>query len=108
MKNNDPSKAVVLLKKAVELKPDLRMAHADLGVIYMDQKRYPEAATALQRAIHLDPAQPDAHYRLGRLYRATGDAKAAQREFTTVQKLHKKAEDDVLEKMSGAPPPLQP
>jgi Tfp pilus assembly protein PilF len=74
----------------------------------MDQKRYPEARVALERAIQLDPAQPDTHFRLGRLYQATGNAAAAQREFATVHQLHKKAEDDVLEKMSGAPPPLRP
>jgi DNA-binding SARP family transcriptional activator len=53
----------------------------------------------------LDPAQPDAHYRLARLYRAMGKAAAAEREFARVSELRDKAED-MAPKMT--PPPSSP
>ena len=38
----------------------------------MQQKNYKDAEAALLRAVALDPALPDAHYQLGRLYQAVG------------------------------------
>lgn len=46
--------------------------------------------TALQRAVELDPAQPDAHFRLVRLYQAMGNTPPAQKEFAKVRELHEK------------------
>ena len=97
-----------MLKKAVQLKDDMRIAYADLGTIYRGQKHYKDALAALRRAMKLDPAQPDTHFQLGRLYQAMGDTAAANQEFARVRELHKKSDDDLLEKMSGSPPPLQP
>ena len=108
LKRNDLERAVTLLKKAVQLKDDMRIAYADLGAIYREQKHYKDALAALQRAVKLDPAQPDTHFQLGRLYQAMGNRAAAQQEFSKVRELHKKADDDLLEKMSGSPPPIQP
>jgi hypothetical protein len=45
---------------------------------------------------------------MGRLYQAMGNTSAANQEFAKVRELHRKTEDDLLEKMSGSPPPLQP
>jgi tetratricopeptide (TPR) repeat protein len=108
MKRNDLERAIPLLKKAMQLKDDIRIAYADLGAIYMEQKHYQDALVALKRAVKLDPTQPDTHFRLGRLYQALGNATAANQEFAKVRELHKKAEDDLLEKMSGSPPSLHP
>ena len=108
VKSGDLEKAVLLLKKAVRLNADIGIAHADLGAIYMEQKNYEDALAALQRAVKLDPALPDTHFRLGRLYQAMGKVPAANQEFAKVRELHKKTDDDLLEKMSGSPPPLQP
>jgi tetratricopeptide (TPR) repeat protein len=106
MKRDDPDAAVPLLKKALEAHNDIRIAHLDLGIILTQQKQYPAAAAALKRALELDPEQPDAHYRLGRVYQATGRPAEAQKEFARVRELHEKAEQDVARKMSSAPPPL--
>jgi len=103
LKKNDPEKALPLLQKAIQIRNDVRIAYLDIGAILSDQKKYPEALAALQRAEKLDPAQPDAHYRLARLYRAMGNPAAAQREFAKVNDLHEKAED-LVPKMSAAPP----
>ena len=78
----------------------MRIAYLDIGTIRAEQKRYPEAIAALQRAVELDPTQPDAHYWLGRVYQGTNDGAAAQREFAKVRALHQKAEDDVASQMS--------
>jgi tetratricopeptide (TPR) repeat protein len=86
---------------------DIRIAHLDLGAILTERRQYPAAITALKRAVELDPEQPDAHYRLGRVYQATGNQAAARKEFSKVRELHEKAEEDVARKMSAAPPPLE-
>jgi len=105
LKKNAPEKALPLLNKATQLRNDIRIAYLDIGAILSEQKKYPQALAALLRAEKLDPTQPDAHYRLARLYRAMGNAPAAQREFARVNELHDKAED-IAPKMSASPPPL--
>ena len=61
MKNNNLEGALTLLQKAGQLKSDLRVARVDRGRILTQQKRYDEAIAAFQRAIELDPEEPDAH-----------------------------------------------
>jgi Tfp pilus assembly protein PilF len=77
-----------------------------LGAIFLERKQYQNAMTALQRAVELDPVQPDAHFRLGRLYQAMGNTSVAQKEFAKVRELHEIEDEDVAAKMSAAPPPL--
>ena len=103
LKRNAPEKALPLLNKATQLRDDIRIAYVDIGAILSDQRKYREALAALLRAEKLDPAQPDAHYRLARLYRAMGNSAAAQREFAKVSELQEKAED-MAPKMSASPP----
>jgi tetratricopeptide (TPR) repeat protein len=106
LKRNAPEKALPLLNKAIQTRNDIRIAYLDIGVILMDQKRHSEALPALLRAEKLDPGQPDAHYRLARLYREMGNAAESQKEFAKVRELHEKA-DDIASKMSNSPPPLR-
>jgi tetratricopeptide (TPR) repeat protein len=106
MKRNNPEAALSLLGKATKLKDDIRIAYLDMGTILAQQKRHDEAVTALQRAVALDPAQPDAHYRLAHVYHDMGKAAESEREFAKVRELHEKADDSVASKMSAAPPPL--
>lgn len=108
MQNNDDATAMTLLKKAIDTRKDIRIAYLDLGAILTQQGQNQDAIVALKRAIELDPEQPDAHYRLGRAYQASGNSAAAQKEFTRVKELHEKAEADVAHKMSATPPPIQP
>ena len=63
---------------------------------------------ALARAITIDPEQSDAHYQMGRLYQATGNAAEAEKELHKVQELHKKAEENLVGKISASPPALNP
>jgi tetratricopeptide (TPR) repeat protein len=102
MKNEDLEKALALLRKATQLQNDIRLAYLDMGSILVDQKRYPEAIEALNRAVQLDPMQPDAHFRLGRVYKLTGKDAAAEKEFAKVRELKQK-EDDLASKMGKSP-----
>jgi tetratricopeptide (TPR) repeat protein len=107
-KENKPEEAVGYLEKVVRQRKDIRLAYLDLGAALMQMKRYPEALTALQRAAELDATQPDAHFRLGRLYQAMGENKKASAEFAKVQELHQKADEDVASKMpKPAAPPVE-
>jgi tetratricopeptide (TPR) repeat protein len=98
---NDSASAERLLKKALELQKESRLAYFDLGSIYADQGRNQEALLALQRAVTLDPTQPDAHYRLARLYSALGQKEKASREFAKTKELHSKKEESLIQKVSG-------
>ena len=104
MHSNDSVTAEPLLKKALELQGDLRLAYFDLGCIYSDQRKADEALAALQRAVKLDPTQPDAHYRLARLYSQTGQKLKASQEFAKTKKLHAKAQESLIQKVSGDHP----
>ena len=95
----------MLLKKALAAKSDLRVAAFDLGVAYM-QKIYGGAEAALKRAVELDPAQPDAHYRLARVYQAMGKSAEAKKEFAEVNRLHRKEDEPLASKIQETPPPL--
>jgi tetratricopeptide (TPR) repeat protein len=106
MKRNHPEAALALLGKATKLQNDIRIAFLDMGTILAQEKRYDEAVAALQRAVELDPAQPDAHYRLARVYQEMGKTAESQKEFAKVRELHEKADEAVASKMSAAPPSL--
>jgi predicted Zn-dependent protease len=72
----------------------------------MEQKHYDEAVTMLQRAVKLDGTQPDAHYRLARVYQAMGNTAEAKKAFAEVRELHRRADEPLASKISDAPPPL--
>jgi Tfp pilus assembly protein PilF len=103
--SNDDAAAEPLLHKAVALQKDIRLAYFDLGCVYAIQRRSPEALEAFQQAIRLDPAQPDAHYRLARLYAQLGQKQKAEQEFAKTKELHKKTDDSLIQKVSGAVAP---
>src|SRR5712691_4766647 len=102
MKRNNPGNAMVLLRKAVHLREDLRIAYLDMGAILAQQNHHQDAIAAFQHAETLDPSKPDAHLRLGRLYKAAGNNVAAEKEFSKLRELHQKADDDIASKMSGS------
>jgi predicted Zn-dependent protease len=104
---NENAAAEHLLKKSLELQKGSRLAYFDLGSMYADQGRHQEALVALQHAVALDPTQPDAHYRLARLYSALGQKEKAAREFATTKQLHNKKEESLIQKVSGDRPPPQ-
>jgi len=105
MKRQNPDGAIPLLKRAIQLKPDLRFAYIDLGAVYTRQKNYKDAIEALQKAVGLDPMEPDAHYRLARIYQAMGKAAESKREFAKVEKRYEKKDESLTSKMPLRPAP---
>src|SRR5579859_4731015 len=57
------------LEKLARLTPGVAEVHANLGMVYYTERRYPEAAAAFQRAVQLNPGIPN-----GRLMLALCDA----------------------------------
>jgi len=109
MRKDEPDQALALLNKAVQLRSDIRLAYLDIAAIQVDKKNYTEALAALRHAEKLDPEQPDAHFRMGRVYQLLGNMAAAQKEFALVRDLKKKKEDaSVASKMPNPSAPSPP
>lgn len=100
--------ALPLLEKAIRIDPSIEQAHLDLGVLYADAGRQEDARRELVQAEKLDPDDIDVHWRLGRLYRTMGKAEEAKAEFTKANQIHKKTDDDLLNRIDHGreKPPL--
>jgi tetratricopeptide (TPR) repeat protein len=75
-----------LLRKAIALDPKLADAHLQMGNLYADQHDYHDSIPEYERALELNPDQPDAHYRLATDYVHVGDKDHADQEFAVYQK----------------------
>ncbi len=104
LKTNHEKTAELWLKKATEQSSPNRLAFIDLASIYTNQKRYPEAAKLLERAIALDPKVSDLHYQLARIYQTMGDRAKAANEFAMVRSLRKSDDEDLAHKMAPIAP----
>ncbi len=102
IRGNDDAAAEALLTKAIHLQTNIRLAYLDLGIVYSNQKKNQEAIKPLLRAEELDPKEPDAHYRLGRVYMAQGDKLKADREFAKTKELHHKTTESLIQKVTGS------
>jgi tetratricopeptide (TPR) repeat protein len=83
-----------LLEKAIRLDPNLGAAYLQLGIFYADQKNFPNAIAAYQRAITVDPQMEETHYRLAQAYRLSREELKAQHEFELHAQLSKKSAAD--------------
>ena len=83
----DLHKIESLLTQSIALDSKLAEAHLELGNLYSDQGKYPEAIPEYKRAIELNSDLADAYYRLGQAYVRTGDKASAQEKFEVYQKL---------------------
>ena len=61
--------------------PDSPMGHFSLGKLYLEQRRYPEAIQALERACTLDPEYAAALVSLGDAYAGGGNKEKARETF---------------------------
>jgi tetratricopeptide (TPR) repeat protein len=96
--------ATSLLRQALRLRNDIRIAHLDLGIIYKEQRKYSEAIGELEEAMRIDPAQTDAHYRLFLTYQAMGRSHEALEERRRMEELQKRKQEDLLHRIAGPPP----
>lgn len=80
--------AEVHLNLALQTQPDLRPALFNLALLYIDQKRWHEAADLLRRSLELNSTQADDHYWLGNAEMGMGNMLAAQQSFDAAIRLH--------------------
>jgi tetratricopeptide (TPR) repeat protein len=78
-----------LLQKAVRLEPRFSEAYLQLGILYTDQRNFPQAVAAYQRAIEANPRLEEAHYRLAQVYRQMGEAAKAHAELALYEQIAK-------------------
>jgi tetratricopeptide (TPR) repeat protein len=83
----DLNRIETMLRRAIALDPKLTQAHFELGILYSDQEKFPEAIKALRRTISLQFDHARAHYRLAQLYQRTGQRALAAREMEIHKKL---------------------
>ncbi|MFO0601329.1 MAG: tetratricopeptide repeat protein [Myxococcaceae bacterium] len=65
-------------KQIIEQFPDSPMGHFSLGRLYLDEKRWADAATCLAEAVRLDPTYAAALVALGDARAGAGDKNAAR------------------------------
>ncbi len=80
-----------LLKEAIRLDPKYAPAYFQLGSLYVNESRLPEAIEKLEQAVRLDPKLVEAHYRLGQAYQKAGRAADAARELEIFRRLKEKS-----------------
>jgi Flp pilus assembly protein TadD len=61
------------LKALAQSNPELGGVHANLGLLYRQAGKLPEAVVALERAVQASPKQPVFHNQLGIAYRQKGE-----------------------------------
>lgn len=81
------SKIESLLKRAVTIDPNYADAYFQLGVLYADERKYPEAIEQYERALKINPNAANTHYRLGQTLARGGDQTRAQEEFAVFERL---------------------
>jgi tetratricopeptide (TPR) repeat protein len=84
-KQGDDSEALRILEEGEKLCPEAHLL-ATLGTVLASANQIPRAKVALRSAIGLDPAIPEAHYRLSLLLNAEGSREEAQAEMELFRK----------------------
>jgi tetratricopeptide (TPR) repeat protein len=85
----DLAQVELLLQKATQLDRGFASAYLQLGILYAEQRQYPEAISSYQKAIAADPRSPDAHYRLAQAYMRMGEKLKARAEMQLYDQLAK-------------------
>jgi tetratricopeptide (TPR) repeat protein len=90
-----------LLKKATAASPDFYEAHFQLGILYQDQQKYPEAIREFEQTLTLRPDYGRAHYRLFLLYSRTHQKQLADQHLAMLKQI--KQEDAQAEEAGDIP-----
>lgn len=83
----DDVRAEEKLKEATALAPDEPASWADLGLLYMRQRRFDEAATSLEKARQLAPENAGLSVLFGQLESARGNSAEAAKHFRRAAEL---------------------
>ncbi len=97
----DLPKVEALLKRAIAAAPTFYEAHYELGILYQDQQKYPDAIRELNQTVALRPDFNRAHYRLFLLYSRTHQKQLAQEHLAILKQL--KQEDAEAEEKEDDP-----
>jgi tetratricopeptide (TPR) repeat protein len=90
-----------LLKRAIAAAPAFYEAHYELGILYQDQQKYPDAIRELNQTVALRPDFNRAHYRLFLLYSRTHQKQLAEEHLAILKQL--KQEDAEAEEREDDP-----
>ena len=101
---NQMDAAKPLLERVVKMDATLSLVHLDLGIVYTEADRKLDALRELTTAAKLDPNDVDAHWRLGRLYRAMGRKDEAKAEFDKASSLNKARDEENYRRVANAHP----
>jgi tetratricopeptide (TPR) repeat protein len=93
-KDGNGGKAIVALRKAIELNPEDARSHALLGQLLLAEQHPNEAASEWQRALKIEPANPTALYQLALLYKKQGKTQQADRLLEAFQRAKAKMRSD--------------
>jgi tetratricopeptide (TPR) repeat protein len=80
-----------LLRRAIELDPRLAEGHLQLGIVHAAEREYDQAIEEYRRAIEVNAAIDEAHYRLSAAYRLTGQTAKADEELAIYNRESRKA-----------------
>jgi tetratricopeptide (TPR) repeat protein len=81
----ESDKIDALLKRAVQIKPDFASAHFQLGSLYSDREDYAGAVREYETTLRLQPTLKEAHYRLARAYKNSGQTELAAQQMRLFQ-----------------------
>ncbi len=73
--------AIKQFQKQIEINPLDQNAHANLGLLYVNQKRYADAIPELEKAIDIHPKNPLLQISLGQAYIATNQTEKGMAAF---------------------------
>jgi tetratricopeptide (TPR) repeat protein len=82
----DRRRALANYNRAIALGPN-SAAYSNLGNLYTQEGRYPEAVSAFERAASLDPKSPVKQRNLGDIYRTVGREKDAIQSYTRAREV---------------------
>ena len=82
-----------LLRHALTLDPKYAEAYLQLGILYADERKYPEAVEQYEAALKINPNAANTHYRLGQALARLGNETGAREEFAMFERLRKSESD---------------
>ena len=90
-KAGNATAAIAAYEEAIKASPDYLQAHINVGAIYYEQGKLPEAANHLESAIKLDSMNADAYKNLGLVHTQAGAFDKAATAFTRLNSIDAKA-----------------
>ena len=87
LQENDPERAMVQLKKALEVRPDYLPARVELARMALKEENYLSAEEHLSKILQQNGKSAQAHLALGLAYKGMGQYDKALKEYEVAEKL---------------------